>query len=415
MMRGGGVGGGQASDGADRRQEDSQRGRRADGSKLKRQHLPGERQHRQEAAELAAATAAAPPTQHPPKHPANDRARTLEQQIFESHKPLFMHIPKTAGTSIENAINRQKLTVGTTGGAACQWHTPPQVFIRGSFAVVRPVLDRVVSEFCWMRTKDIFGVYKAKYNCREVWPYTCDMLNDWLAAALEEYKIRPDFPGCHMVPQWCYASKAERLILMRGQVEEAIRKMHPRTANMSLKHENYDAHGQDKGPCARFNITTACINSTNIAGVREHFQEDFEHIDPLFTDEFVGSAAHKDLLWETPGRYRVGPVQKERTMCRAPGTKTLYSRTPCAGEPWAPNAKRSTCIASLDECVQLAWQESRCSSVINYHDTSDNSAFPGWCKCMVRGSVCQERLQAGSTLTSFAKVAPPKKCPDLLY
>lgn len=159
-----------------------------------------------------------------PVSPPFAAAKHTRVPVWEDTSALVAKLPNVTFTGLTReaaeAVLSQRLDVnlgyfgkcgnehrGVKNFGKCCWHSPPRDLVRGGFVVVRPVLERLVSEFCWMRTKELFQTYKKEYGCREVWPYTCEMFNDWLAAALAKYKKDPFFPDCHMIPQWCFASK----------------------------------------------------------------------------------------------------------------------------------------------------------------------------------------------------------------
>jgi len=141
---------------------------------------------------------------------------------------------------------------------------------------VRRVLERLRSDFCWARMQDTFRDYQ-EYGATEVWPYTCKMYNDWIAAALAKYQDDPFFAWCHMVPQWCYASKVDDAVPHTTGLQSSLRLLHPSLAPISLGH----VHDNVLGPRNRFNITNACLNSSNYRALKLHFAYDFEHVEGL--------------------------------------------------------------------------------------------------------------------------------------
>ena len=82
---------------------------------------------------------------------------------------LFIHIPKTGGTTIENDLKRIGFDVGMffpwptnyTGPDCFPWHTPPRYFHSIDFSdfitftVVRDPIDRFFSEENWRNHKEI--------------------------------------------------------------------------------------------------------------------------------------------------------------------------------------------------------------------------------------------------------------------
>ena len=122
--------------------------------------------------------------------------------------PIFVHIPKTGGTSIEESL----LQRGVKGGKhldyskhpykvadvpCVPWHKPPVAFVKNSFAVVREPFSRLESEF----------EYCLRHSfewCKNV----SDDLNgyqNWIVDILEKYKEKYGIADCHLIPQWHYA------------------------------------------------------------------------------------------------------------------------------------------------------------------------------------------------------------------
>eukprot|EP00429_Kryptoperidinium_foliaceum_P102212 CAMPEP_0176255460 /NCGR_PEP_ID=MMETSP0121_2-20121125/37052_1 /TAXON_ID=160619 /ORGANISM="Kryptoperidinium foliaceum, Strain CCMP 1326" /LENGTH=328 /DNA_ID=CAMNT_0017595287 /DNA_START=23 /DNA_END=1006 /DNA_ORIENTATION=+ len=273
--------------------------------------------------------------------------------------------------------------------SGCRWHEPPSVHTRGGFVVLRDVLRRVVSEFCWVRQQEAFKTYKQRFGASEVWPYTCEMFNDWvLLRSNKMSREDPYFPDCHMIPQWCYASMVDYWVPHGRHLESDLRQLHPNMANLSMHVENSEGMSDTPGPCVRFNITTDCINSTNMELLREHFADDFAYVQP-FVDQSKakkGQAAGDPTRYFASGRrWRLGPVAKEDFACDVEASKTLTSQAPCDLRPSSPGAAAPTCVPSMLECARLASQDEDCASVITYYGTRDGGPggmYPGWCMCL---------------------------------
>lgn len=125
-----------------------------------------------------------------------------------SSKLQFIHIPKNAGTTIENVANNNNIKWGkfnsdlrnhTNFKECTYWHTPPKYFNKGSyydskdtFCVVRNPYSRIVSEY-----KYRFGKDKTKL--------TKKALNEWIQNELVKLVNTNNFKyNCHLIPQYDY-------------------------------------------------------------------------------------------------------------------------------------------------------------------------------------------------------------------
>lgn len=115
----------------------------------------------------------------------------------------FIHIPKTAGTTIENVANENNVKWGRfkpehnahkNNKRCVYWHTPPKHFGNDSFfkkdstfCVFRNPYDRLVSEF--------------KYRNRDETQHTKENLNKWILEHLEPKYYADGELECHFIPQ----------------------------------------------------------------------------------------------------------------------------------------------------------------------------------------------------------------------
>jgi len=98
--------------------------------------------------------------------------------------PIFLHIPKAGGTTIENALGKLGIRVGYCHPKPRPyalvdrfrnyeaWHTPPVGAVENSWAIVRDPYDRAQSEFRWASTFSAPAVYHSlnpgysAHNCK---------------------------------------------------------------------------------------------------------------------------------------------------------------------------------------------------------------------------------------------------------
>jgi hypothetical protein len=117
----------------------------------------------------------------------------------------FIHIPKNAGTTIENIANEKNIKWGrfkpehkkTVLNKNCTyWHTPPKYFNNNSlykkdetFCVIRDPYDRIVSE------------YKYRNNKKKHSP---THMNEWIQNNLIPLNYVDGGMNCHFIPQYHY-------------------------------------------------------------------------------------------------------------------------------------------------------------------------------------------------------------------
>ena len=174
----------------------------------------------------------------------NDRASLPDAQ------PIFIHIPKTGGVSVEDAAAKAghvtgacvvhafgdaSLPYAVAPGFDCEpYHTPPLRFVPFSFTVVRDPYARMVSEFNW---RAMWDERVAEEMRGGKWSFTCgdfeDAVRDHVAQVAENpffaclseraaFEAR-DYESCHTMypgdpltdshafPQWLFAKNAERV------------------------------------------------------------------------------------------------------------------------------------------------------------------------------------------------------------
>ena len=177
------------------------------------------------------------------------RRRSSGEQHTTRDSPIFVHITKTGGTSIETAFAAAGVEVGrkyfysllrrkggkewslkqldpradlsdlgyNIGELRCldaPWHQPPlDDFVPQSFTVVRNPYERLISEFCWEAKKN-------NSNCDgfRVWAY--DRLGEvlaWMEKTMGGVRVTGLYPcRCHLLPQMLYVPKVEWIFEYRN-------------------------------------------------------------------------------------------------------------------------------------------------------------------------------------------------------
>jgi hypothetical protein len=190
--------------------------------------------------------------------------------------PIFVHIPKTGGTSIENALLQQDVKVGKyldhsqhsykVAHVHCsRWHIPPVAVVENSFTVVREPFSRLESEFKYCRR------IRLDY-CQN----TNDDLNgyqDWIVNTLEKARKRYNIGDCHLIPQWHYARwvtvKLPFSQLHKAEFWEQIRRYYNLTKITQL-------HAKET---PRHNGSYVDSLSPEVKSMVElHFREDFQFL-----------------------------------------------------------------------------------------------------------------------------------------
>eukprot|EP00929_Paragymnodinium_shiwhaense_P027233 TRINITY_DN16022_c0_g1_i1.p1 TRINITY_DN16022_c0_g1~~TRINITY_DN16022_c0_g1_i1.p1 ORF type:complete len:348 (-),score=48.42 TRINITY_DN16022_c0_g1_i1:141-1184(-) len=139
-------------------------------------------------------------------------------------KLVFLHIPKAAGTTIENLGVMAHLSWGRFSlptpvrlpdGHVCMgWHTPPNYIPKPNiymdseadvFCVVRDPWKRMLSEYEYLlRDYDNFP------HVKDAEPCTKAGINLFVRNSIADMKAGQRWiAGCHMLPQWDYIESAE--------------------------------------------------------------------------------------------------------------------------------------------------------------------------------------------------------------
>jgi len=126
----------------------------------------------------------------------------------------FLHIPKNAGTSIEEA----GLTIMQKWGkydtklkamnGVHRWHVPQPIGEReNAFCVIRNPFDKLLSEF---RHEIVLNSSK---NASANDHYNAQSLNYWLQHSFRKMEQNPHFMDNHFLPQYYYASYCNHILL----------------------------------------------------------------------------------------------------------------------------------------------------------------------------------------------------------
>mmetsp|Transcript_53493 Transcript_53493/g.125510 ORF Transcript_53493/g.125510 Transcript_53493/m.125510 type:complete len:270 (+) Transcript_53493:52-861(+) len=197
--------------------------------------------------------------------------RKAQENTSSAKRWVFVHVPKTAGTTIWDALGPSYTDSGRYDEVqfACMKHNPPKHHVSNSFAIVREPCERLVSEFAWAKNQAWFDVYYKDYGVVKTFPPTCEMFNGWVRSVLQRYTAQSDVEDCHMIPQWCYLSKVDRILPLDDRLQKNFRALAPEFGTAVLKRLNSDDSAR------RSNVTCACLDAENMMAIQRHFREDF--------------------------------------------------------------------------------------------------------------------------------------------
>lgn len=200
--------------------------------------------------------------------------------VFSRNKENFLefvHIPKTAGTTIENIANEKNIKWGRMKPShrdylkpdhpnCTYWHLPPKYFYNdshyhkdndGTFCVIRDPFDRIVSE----------------YKYKNGFSNDPKHMNDWIKEHLIP-KYTKGGNNCHFLPQYEFVydelgTKTCDHILRFDNLTEDFNKL-TNKFNIDLKLEE-----NRKDNVSNNNLSVNDLNEENIRLIREIYSNDF--------------------------------------------------------------------------------------------------------------------------------------------
>ena len=122
--------------------------------------------------------------------------------LMNSIKLKFLHIPKTAGTSIENAAKNNNLLWGRFDTSLksykniSAWHCPQEI-PPYCFCVIRNPFDRFISQF---------------YHANEIKDYNSEKLNNFIEVKIPQIKNNMNIADNHFLPQYKFYEKCHIII-----------------------------------------------------------------------------------------------------------------------------------------------------------------------------------------------------------
>lgn len=192
----------------------------------------------------------------------------------------FIHIPKNAGTTIENIADDEGIKWGRfntqhkkhiNNDKCTYWHIPPQYFNDNSlyngdetFCVLRDPFKRIISEYAYRHKEN------DELNNKE------DM-NIWIKKNLNKENIEKGGMNCHFIPQSEYVSdKVGNVycdnILPFDNLEKSFN-------NLMSKHDiNLILTSNRKDNSTNFSLSVDDIDEANTKKIFDVYKKDFELI-----------------------------------------------------------------------------------------------------------------------------------------
>lgn len=203
------------------------------------------------------------------------------------NKLTFIHIPKTAGTSIENAAKKHGILWGRHDnnlkhrGGNSRWHTP-QKLSEPSFCVARNPYTKLISEF---------------YHQHKLNDYNSDKLNKWIPSILDIVKTKPNKYDNHLIPQidFCkYCSDVIRFEYLDDDFKLLLKTYE--LPDIQLQH-HFGGHKQDTKRKNKSHVKLSIndISYENKKLIKSFYSEDFKLYNRLHDSGYYKNNV-KDLI-----------------------------------------------------------------------------------------------------------------------
>lgn len=194
-----------------------------------------------------------------------------KKETFNNLKYLkFIHIPKNAGTSIENLGKLYNYNWGRFDNITVYKSSPCDYFIWHSpyikkkegykyFAIIRNPYDKLISEFYYVNSNKII---KGEYGNKK----HIDIFYDWFNKIYETYKTNPYWNNCHILPQSKYIfdengnKKVEHIIIMDKDFNQNLDLLFNKTFNLNIDINNFKT---DNSTAKEFNKNELNIEIKN--------------------------------------------------------------------------------------------------------------------------------------------------------
>jgi hypothetical protein len=193
----------------------------------------------------------------------------------------FIHIPKNAGTTIENIANEKGVKWGRFKPAlkkrmninnCTYWHLPPKHFDQDglynqdeTFCVIRDPFERVVSE------------YKYRVNNKKNMDDPIKM-NEWISTNVDPYNIYNLKLNCHILPQTEYIyddhgnKTCDNVLSFNNLTSEFNDLMKDNNLDIIMDTERRD------NSTNKMKVSVNDLNESNIKLIKRLYKTDFEEL-----------------------------------------------------------------------------------------------------------------------------------------
>ena len=205
----------------------------------------------------------------------------------------FIHIPKNAGTTIENIANEEGIkwgrfkpkfreTLTDKSNGCAYWHTPPRNFDKKTspyatdetFCVIRDPVERLISEYKYRFRDghDSAGVYFTPYS-----------LNKWIELVIKEDFHLSGKMNCHHLPQSQYVFDENgvrtcdnilRFDYLNDDFTNLMKEHDLEHLKLDTKHNISSSHNQPE-------LRPDDITQENMKRIQSVYKDDFELLSGL--------------------------------------------------------------------------------------------------------------------------------------
>jgi len=207
--------------------------------------------------------------------------KNMIKENMNTREPKFIHIPKNAGTSIEELGIKYNLKWGKYDYSnldlrenlseipCCYWHN---YLFKSSdnhdyFCVVRNPYDRIKSEYYYRKKKnEIFGLN----------------LNDWINKFLKNIS-NVNVYDCHLIPQYNYIfdkegnKKIKYILYLDNNLNKNLKEIlteYGITIDINDFEKRNESQNQNQNQKEKETLSKKSIELIN-----EYYKKDFEHLD----------------------------------------------------------------------------------------------------------------------------------------
>lgn len=199
------------------------------------------------------------------------------QHMNNTKSLKFIHIPKNAGTSIENLGNKYGYKWGRFDNITVYKNSPCDYYIWHSpyinkkpgyeyFAIIRNPYDKIISEFYYVNTGKI---KKGEFGNKK----HIDIFYDWFNKIYNLYKTNKYWNNCHILPQSYYTmnNNIEHIIYLDKDFKKNLNVLFNEKFNLNINVDDLEKENSTK---KEFNKED--LNKNTLDKIYEMYSSDFE-------------------------------------------------------------------------------------------------------------------------------------------